>query len=284
MVHHIAINKVQCHYCGTIRDVPRECPNCGSLSLKFFGTGTQRVEDELQYHFPNVKIERVDSDAIMKRGQLTSILNRFKNNEINILVGTQMVSKGLDFSHVTLVGVISAETTLWLPDFRADERTFQLLTQVAGRAGRSSKPGEVIIQTLNKGNFVLEKVLLNDYDGFYKKELKLRMSGEYPPFTRLCLIETKDKEEKNARGAANDLHKYLLKQEKPIKVSPVTQAVIYKLKGFYRYQIIIRSRRSVDVGGKGLRNAVLDSYIDFNRFSRFKSVKVMIDIDPQSVV
>ncbi|NOX18163.1 MAG: primosomal protein N' [Chlorobi bacterium] len=284
MVHHLDANKVQCHYCGTIRDVPRECPNCGSLSLKFFGTGTQRVEDELQYHFPNVKIERVDSDAIMKRGQLTSILNRFKNNETNILVGTQMVSKGLDFSHVTLVGVISAETTLWLPDFRADERTFQLLTQVAGRAGRSAKPGEVIIQTLNKKNFVLEKVLTNDYDGFYQKELKLRMRGEYPPFTRLCLIETKDKEERKARGAANDLHKYLLKQEKPIKVSPVTQAVIYKLKGFYRYQIIVRSRRSVDVGGKGLRSAVLDSYIDFNRFSRFKNVKVLIDIDPQSVV
>ena len=284
MVHHLDANKIQCHYCGTIRDVPRECPNCGSLSLKFFGTGTQRVEDELQYHFPNVKIERVDSDAVIKKGQLTSILNRFKNNETNILVGTQMVSKGLDFSHVTLVGVISAETTLWLPDFRADERTFQLLTQVAGRAGRSSKPGEVIIQTLNKGNFVLEKVLLNDYDGFYQKELKLRMKGEYPPFTRLCLIETKDKDERKARGAAKDIHKYLLKQEKPIKVSPVTQAVIYKLKGFYRYQIIVRSRRSVDLSGKGLRDAVLNSYIDFNRFSRFKNVKIVIDIDPQSVV
>ncbi len=285
MVHHLAINKVQCHYCGTLRDVPRECPNCGSLSLKFFGTGTQRVEDELQYHFPNVKIERVDSDAILKKGQLTSILNRFKNNETNILVGTQMVSKGLDFSHVTLVGVISAETTLWLPDFRADERTFQLLTQVAGRAGRSAKPGEVIIQTLNKGNFVLEKVLLNDYEGFYQKELKLRMGGEYPPFTRLCLIETKDKEEKNARGAANDLHKYLINQkEKPIKISPVTQAVIYKLKGFYRYQIVVRSRRDVDLGGNGLREAVLNSHIDFNRFSRYRNVKVTIDIDPQSVV
>ncbi|MCK5456775.1 MAG: primosomal protein N', partial [Melioribacteraceae bacterium] len=189
MVHHINRNILQCHYCGSTKPVPKACHNCGSLSLKFFGTGTQRVEDELQYYFPDVKIERVDSDSINKKGMLGEILNRFRKGETNILVGTQIVAKGLDFSNVTLVGVISAETTLWLPDFRADERTFQLLTQVSGRAGRSKIEGEVIIQTQNKSHFVLQRVLMNDYEGFYSNEIALREKNNYPPFTRLCLIE-----------------------------------------------------------------------------------------------
>lgn len=139
MIHHINKNILQCHYCNIARQVPKACPLCGSISLKFFGTGTQRVEDELEFYFPKLKIERIDSDAISKRDRLGEILNSFKNGEIDVLVGTQMVAKGLDFSNVTLVGVISAETTLWIPDFRADERTFQLLTQVSGRSGRSEK-------------------------------------------------------------------------------------------------------------------------------------------------
>ncbi len=284
MVHHLNKNILQCHYCGTVKHVPKACPVCGSINLKFFGTGTQRVEDELDYYLPNMKIERVDSDSINKKGKLGEILNSFRKGEINVLVGTQMVSKGLDFSNVTLVGVISAETSLWLPDFRADERTFQLLTQVSGRAGRSDKEGEVVIQTQNSKNFVLQKVIENDYKGFYEKEIDLREKGEYPPFTRIGLIEIKDEKENIARGAINEFAKYLSKYGKGLNISPATEAVIYKIKGMYRFQIVIKSNRKRDPSGKILRNAILNSYIEYNQKSRFKDVRVIFDIDPQSII
>jgi primosomal protein N' (replication factor Y) len=284
MVHHINKNILKCHYCGTIKKVPKACSNCGSIALKFFGTGTQRVEDELEYYFPDLKIERVDSDSISRKGTLGLILNRFRNKEIDMLVGTQIVAKGLDFSHVTLVGVISAETTLWLPDFRADERTFQLLTQVSGRAGRSKVPGEVIIQTQNPKHFVLQKVYENNYKDFYEKELQLRKNGEYPPFTRMCLVESKDEKEVNARGAAEHFHKYLQKYGKSLIITPPAPAIIEKIKNQYRYQILIKSKKQFDVSGKILRKAVLESFIEFNQKSRFRNIRLTIDIDPQSII
>lgn len=284
MVHHLNKNILQCHYCGIVKHVPKACPVCGSIALKFFGTGTQRVEDELDFYFSHAKIERVDSDSINKKGKLGEILNSFRKGEINILVGTQMVSKGLDFSNVTLVGVISAETSLWIPDFRADERTFQLLTQVSGRSGRSEKEGEVIIQTQNARNFILQKVLENDYDGFYQKEIALREQGEYPPFTRIGLIEIKDEKEERARAAIKELSSYLEKHHKGLKITPPTEAIIYKIKGQYRFHILIKSSRKIDPSGKLLRNAVLNSYIEFNQKTKFKDVKVIIDIDPQSII
>lgn len=284
LVFHMNNNTMKCHYCSSVQPVPKACPTCGSLNIKFFGTGTQRVEDELEYHFPNVVMERIDSDSINKRGKLGLILNRFKKGETHILVGTQMVSKGLDFSHVTLVGVISAETTLWLPDFRADERTFQLLTQVAGRAGRSAKPGKVIIQTQNRKHFILQMVLLNNYSGFYEKEIKLRKNGGYPPFTRLCLIEFKDMEEKNAVGAAKDFHSELTRRKSTLQVMPPTAAVIERVKKFYRYQILIKSSRETDPSGKILRSTVEEAQIQFNKRSRFRNIRCIIDIDPQSVL
>lgn len=284
MVHHLNKNILQCHYCGIVKHVPKACPLCGSLDLKFFGTGTQRVEDELEFYFSNAKTERVDSDAINRKGKLGEILNSFRKGEINILVGTQMVSKGLDFSNVTLVGVISAETTLWIPDFRADERTFQLLTQVSGRAGRADKKGEVIIQTQNSKNFVLQKVVENDYKGFYEKEIDLREKGEYPPFTRIGLVEIKDEKEDRARGAINEFANYLKNYSRGLKVSPPTEAVIYKIKGNYRFNVLIKSSKKIDPSGKLLRNALLNSYIEFNQKSKFKDVKVIIDVDPQSIL
>lgn len=284
MVHHINKNILQCHYCNVIQPVPKACPTCGSISLKFFGTGTQRVEDELSYYFPNVNIERIDSDSISKKGSLGEILNRFRNGEIQILVGTQMVAKGLDFGNVTLVGVVSAETSLWIPDFRADERTFQLLTQVAGRAGRSEKVGEVLIQTQNHKHFVLQKVLMNDYEGFYEKEILLREQSGYPPFTRIGLIEAKDEKEENARGAIDDFFNALKKYQNKLTITPPTEAIIYRIKGFYRWQILVKSHRKIDVGGKILREALFESLIEFNQKSRFRDVKISIDVDPQSII
>ena len=284
LVFHINKNILQCHYCGLTKKVVDSCSTCGSLNLKHFGTGTEKVEDEIQFYFPNATISRIDSDSITKKNLLGNILLSFSKGEIDILVGTQMVSKGLDFPRVTLVGVVSAENTLWLPDFRADERTFQLLTQVSGRAGRSKVEGEVIIQTKNDRHFVIQKVLLNDYDGFYKREILDREKHGYPPFTRLALIETKDKSDQKAKGAAIDFRKSLKKYEKHLKISEPTTALIYKLKGFYRYHILLKSSRKSDPAGKLLRRAVLEAYTEFNRVSRYRDVKLFYDIDPQSIM
>ncbi len=284
MVFHINKNTLQCHYCGLIKRVPDACTHCGSLNIKYFGTGTERVEDEVEFYFPNAAVRRIDSDSINKKNALSNILQKFGNGEIDILVGTQMVSKGLDFSRVTLVGVISAETTLWLPDFRADERTFQLLTQVSGRAGRSKVAGEVIIQTQNEKHFTLQRVLLNDYAGFYAKEIFDRERMGYPPFTRLCLIETKDKSEEKARGAAEDFYMQLSRYKKYLKITPAAPAAIARLKGNYRFQILIKSSKEADPGSKILRKAVLDSFSEFNRKSRFRDVRLIYDVDPQSIL
>jgi primosomal protein N' (replication factor Y) len=284
MVFHINKNLLQCHYCGLIKDVPGACTHCGSLGIKYFGTGTERVEDELEYYFRRAKISRVDSDSISRKAVLSKILLSFSKGDIDILVGTQMVSKGLDFSRVTLVGVISAETTLWLPDFRADERTFQLLTQVSGRSGRSKTPGEVIIQTQNEKHFALQMVLKNDYFGFYNKELADRRKLGYPPFTRLALIEAKDQSEKKAKGAIKDYHNQLIRYKKWLKISDPAYAVIARIKGNYRFHILIKSNKEDDPGGGILRKAILDSFVEFNKSSRFKDVNLFYDIDPQSIM
>jgi len=284
MVYHINKNYLQCHYCGLTIDVPKACTHCGSLSIKYFGTGTERVEDELEYYLPGAKIKRIDSDSVSKKNSLSILLRGFGRGDVDILVGTQMVSKGLDFSRVTLVGVISAETSLWMPDFRADERTFQLLTQVAGRSGRSKVEGEVVIQTQNEKNFTLKKVLAGDYRGFYEKEIRDRQQMGYPPFTRLCLIETKDPVEERSRGAIFDYFNELKAYSKYLKITPPSTALIARLKGNYRFQILIKSSREIDPGGGILRKAVLDSFVEFNKKSRFKDVKLFYDVDPQSIM
>lgn len=284
MVFHINRNILQCHYCGFSKRVPNACTKCGSLKIKYFGTGTQRVEDELSYYFPDARIARIDSDSIAQKGSLGILMNSFRKGEIDILVGTQMVSKGLDFPSVTLVGVIAAETTLWLPDFRADERTFQLLTQVSGRAGRSSAEGEVLIQTQNHKNFVLQMVLTHNYNGFYEKEIQLRQAAAYPPFSRLCLIEARDEDESAARGAIGDFYNYLTEKKTTLRITPPSEAIIARLKKNYRFHILIKSDRQLDPGGAVLRNAVSNAFVCFNRQSRYRNVRLIFDIDPQSII
>jgi primosomal protein N' (replication factor Y) len=264
--------------------VPSACTHCGSLNIKYYGTGTERVEDEIEFYFPKAVIKRVDSDSISRKSSLSKTLLEFSRGEIDILVGTQMVSKGLDFSHVTLVGVISAETSLWMPDFRADERTFQLLTQVSGRAGRSNIEGEVIIQTQNPDIFTLQKILQNDYIGFYHSELKTRQLKAYPPFTRICMIETTDPDENKAKGAIDDYYLELIPYNKWLNISPPTTALISKLKGNFRFNILIKSPRDTDFGGAILRKAILNAFVEFNRKSRFRDIKLIYDIDPQSII
>jgi primosomal protein N' (replication factor Y) len=284
MVYHINKNNITCHYCGLTKNMPDHCPFCGSYSLKYFGMGTEKVEDELSYYFPNANIQRIDSDTISRKASLSNILQSFSKGEIDILVGTQIVSKGLDFSRVTLVGVISAENNLWMPDFRADERTFQLLTQVAGRAGRSKSEGEVLIQTLNPHNFVLKKVMEYDYNGFYENQILQREQMGFPPFTRLCLIEARDLREDKAKGAISDFYSYIRAYDKYIIISQPAPALISKLKNYYRFHLLVKSDRSRDKSGSWLRKAIMDSYIKFKRESGFKDIRLVYDIDPQSMM
>jgi primosomal protein N' (replication factor Y) (superfamily II helicase) len=284
MTLHLNQNILHCHYCGLTKKVPNACTTCGSLSIKYFGTGTERVEDELAYYFPDARIARLDSDSIQKKDSLSNILNSFKKGDIDVLIGTQLVAKGMDIPRVTLVGVISAETSLWMPDFRADERTFQLLTQVAGRAGRSQIEGEVVIQTQNENHFVLKMVLENNYQKFYDKEIKDRETVGYPPFTRLCLIETKDLEDEKAKGAIDDFYKEIYAFRKYFKVLPPSTPTIAKLKNNYRYQILLKSERSTDQSGAILRQALLNSFTEFNKKSRYRDVRITFDIDPQNVI
>ncbi len=284
LVHHIDANYISCHYCGFKKPVPAQCTKCGSFSIKYFGMGTERVEDELAYYFPDAVTKRIDSDSLSKIGSFGKVLSEFRDGDIDILVGTQIVAKGLDFPRVTLVCVISAETNLWMPDFRADERTFQLLTQVSGRAGRSSTAGEVLIQTRDDTNRVLQKVIKADYTGFYKSELFLRERHKYPPFSRLCLVEMKDTNEEKVQFAIAGFHNLLLAHKNVITFTPPTSAVLAKINNVYRYQILVKSDKERDKSGEKLR-AILDSCItQFSKNSRYKDVQLILDMDPQVVL
>ncbi len=284
MIHHINKNILECHYCGYTKPVPNECTQCGSHAIKFFGAGTEKVEDELSFYFPTAVMGRIDSDALTKKGYLSSVLNRFRTGEIDILVGTQMVAKGLDFSRVTLVCVVSAETNLWLPDFRADERTFQLLTQVAGRAGRNTVKGEVLIQTQNDSHPILKSVVAYDYDAFYKREIFNRKRLNYPPFTKMCIVESRNKDEKKALNALSDFYRRLLRYKNFLKVSPPSTAIIARLREEYRFIIIVRSLREVDIAGNHLRNAIKTEYGAYQKNSEYRDVRLIFDMDPQSIM
>lgn len=284
LVYHLNDTLLRCHYCGYTKPVPRICNTCGSKHLIHLGAGTQKVEDEIEILFPGAVVKRIDSDTMDKKGLLSSILLGFRNGDVDILVGTQIVAKGLDFARVTLVGVVSAETSLWLPDYRANERTFQLLTQVAGRAGRSSIKGEVIIQTLNPDHIVLRDVVAGDYQAFYNNEIESREGRGYPPYTHLCLAEVKHEHEEKAREGLTEFYLEMLKHKSIVYSTPPTAAVIRKIKNEYRYQMLMRSWRKNDPAGNGLRKAIEESYTRFRETGKHKDIRIVFDINPQSVV
>src|SRR5207253_10260233 len=179
--------QLHCHYCLAVNPLPDKCPHCGKL-LSLFGLGTQRVEEELARKFPELKFARVDSDSMRSGKDYEALLGRFARREIQVMLGTQMIAKGLDYPNVTLVGVISGDTALSLPDFRAAERTFQLITQVAGRAGRGDSPGKVLIQTYHPNHYALRHACAQDYEGFYNEEIRYRQNHSYPPFVALASL------------------------------------------------------------------------------------------------
>ena len=269
LTYHRNEGKLVCHYCGFNARTPKECPFCQSEYLYFIGQGTEQIEDILRKRFPQMRIARIDRDTMSRKGELTKTLLSFDAGEIDMLVGTQMLAKGHDFHNVTLVGVISVDIGLGLPDFRSAERTFQILTQVAGRAGRGNLPGRVLIQTYYPEHYALRHAVRQDYEGFYNEEIRFRQRLNYPPFVVLASILVKAKDEETAARNAGIIKAGLdaANPDKQCHVIGVAPASISRLKGEYRMQILVKSasRRSLretlerglhigEVNGADMRN------------------------------
>ena len=244
LTYHRQDGKLVCHYCGFTASTPKDCPFCDSEFLYFIGQGTEQIEDILIKRFPALKIARIDRDTMSKRGQMAKTLHAFDSGEIDMLVGTQMLAKGHDFHNVTLVGVISVDIGLGLPDFRSAERTFQILTQVAGRAGRGSLPGRVMIQTYYPEHYALRHASGQDYQGFYKEEIRFRSQLSYPPFVALASILVKHQDQESATRNANVVRNSLdaaNSSDKACRILGPAPASIARLKNEYRMQILVKS-------------------------------------------
>ncbi len=280
LTYHREGNKLMCHYCNYQKPAPEVCPNCGGVNIRYSGVGTQRVEDELNYFFPKARTVRMDMDTTSKKGSHDQIFRDFSRGLYDILLGTQMVAKGLDFPRVTLVGVISADTTLLIPDYRASERTFQLLTQVAGRAGRKDKQGKVIIQTYAPKNHSILFAQKHDYLRFYASEINQRKELLYPPFGKLIEVGFRGPNEKSVSGYANRFVLLLNVRSDFYQVLGPSPAPLSKIQGNYRYHIILKNDRKKDPAGKKLRSEVKAAFQNFKKRYRPKDVKITIDVDP----
>ena len=280
MTYHRFENKLKCHYCGYEENIVTTCPNCHSDKIRYFGTGTQKIEEEVHKIFPKATTIRMDVDTVTKKNSHEDILEKFKNENIDILIGTQMIVKGHHFPNVTLVGVIAADTSLNIDDYRANERTFQILTQVAGRAGRENLQGKVIIQTYNPENFSIELAQKQDYEGFYNTEIALRKQLKYPPFCDIIVISFTGTNEKELISTSDYVYKVLeskLDKQKYNVYRPVPSP-IDKIQNKIRWRMIIKGKMTAttyqDIG------EVLAKVYSKN----IKNTKVWADINPNTMV
>ncbi|MGT2930153.1 primosomal protein N' [Streptococcus dentasini] len=276
---HMDTKTMNCHYCGFQKGIPHTCPNCSSSSIRYYGTGTQKAFDELQEILPEARIIRMDVDTTRKKGAHEKILESFGRGEADILLGTQMIAKGLDFPNVTLVGVLNADTSLNLPDFRSAERTFQLLTQVAGRAGRAEKAGEVLIQTYNPNNYAIQLAQQQDYEAFYTYEMAVRRQLAYPPYYYTVGLTLSHKNEERVIQKSFEVVNLLKKQlSNKIKILGPTPKPIARTHNLYHYQIIIKYRFEDRL------ETVLNQILDLTQEKDNKDLRLIIDHEPQSFV
>lgn len=275
---HMDTKTMNCHYCGFTKAIPRTCPNCNSRSIAYYGTGTQKAYDELQEVFPQARILRMDVDTTRKKGAHEKILKAFGNGEADILLGTQMIAKGLDFPNVTLVGVLNADTSLNLPDFRSSERTFQLLTQVAGRAGRGDKSGEVVIQTYNPDHYAIQLAKKQDYETFYRYEMSVRKQISYPPYYYTVGITLSLADELELTRKAYQVLAMLKEALSPeAKLLGPTPKPIARTHNLYHYHIIIKYRFEDNL------ETVLNRILDWTQEKDNKKLRVQIDNEPQNI-
>jgi len=249
MTFHRAAECLACHLCGHSTVPPSRCPECGDAGIRHSGIGTQRVEEAIRQAFPSARVARMDADTMTRRGSYEEVLGRFRARQIDILVGTQMIAKGLDFPNVTLVGIINADIGLHSPDFRAGERTFQLLTQVAGRAGRGETEGEVIVQTFSPGSPALQHARHHDFAGFYDQEIVFREAFRHPPFSRMLLVRVRSVSQDKASAAATRVSSVLKKlAPSSVEVSEAAPAPLEKSHGQYRYHVTMKSSSGARLG------------------------------------
>ncbi|MBM6859035.1 primosomal protein N', partial [Clostridium saudiense] len=270
-----------CHYCGKTKREPNKCPKCESKYVKFFGAGTQRVEDEIKKYFKGAKVIRMDVDTTRAKDSHEKLYNAFKKGEGDILIGTQMISKGLDFPNVTLVGILAADMSINIPDYRSAERTFQLITQVAGRAGRGAKEGKVVIQTYIPEHYSLQYAKDYDYEGFYEKEFTVRALMGYPPFGKILLINGTSKDENKLKVFMNNIANsisVLLKDYNEIDLLGPIACMIPKIKENFRWQIVIKGEFDLKFAKK-IQELLYD-----NNKSNYNEIRISIDINPNSLI
>ena len=277
MVYHKKINKLKCHYCGHASSPPARCPSCGSTAIKMKGFGTEKVEEEIPLYFPDARVARMDLDTTRSRQAYKEILAAFENHKIDVLVGTQMVSKGLDFNNVSLVGILNADNMLSFPDFRAYERAYQLMAQVSGRAGRNHKRGKVIIQAYNPLHSVIRQVIDNDYEGMYESQIVERRNFHYPPFIRLLQLTVLHREsEKLNQGAA--VLAAMLRKVFPKKVLGPEYPLVARIRNMYMKNILVKLDRNQQL--PEARKTLLETVENFRESPEGKPVRVNINVDP----
>jgi primosomal protein N' (replication factor Y) (superfamily II helicase) len=278
LTYHRRDRRLLCHYCGYAEKIPSVCPKCGSEHVQFMGSGSERVEDELHGEFPEAKIARLDRDTVAGKRQFEDILQNFRERNFDILVGTQMIAKGHDIPNVTLVGVVSADVGIGMPDFRAAERTFQILTQVAGRAGRGHLPGVVYMQTINPEHYAIRFAAQQDYAGFFEKELQFRRFMKYPPFAAMANILIRGAKQEDALRMSTELGHHITPAPENMRIMGPAEAPVQRLKAEYRYQLLIKSGSRKDL------NALLRKAQDFARAQKWSATALVIDVDPLTLL
>lgn len=278
LTYHKFSHQLKCHYCGYFENAQSKCKSCGAIDLDIVGSGTQKIEDELAELFPVARIGRLDYDATKTKNGHAEIISKFENREIDILVGTQMVSKGLDFDHVTLVGVINADQLIFHPGFRSFERAFQLITQVAGRAGRRSKKGRVVIQTADPAHPVIQNVIHNNFKAMYERELTTRRQFLYPPFARVIEVQLRHKEVQRVEKAALFLANQLRKIEQGKILGPATP-YISRINNLYIRDVLLKSTtQTKDL--TGMKNALQHIIDQMKALPELKGVMIHVNVDP----
>lgn len=279
LTYHQYRNALVCHYCGYKESMPEQCPTCTSKRIKTVGYGTEKLEEELKLHFPDVRVQRMDLDTTRSKSSYENIIDQFEKGETNILVGTQMVTKGLDFDKVSLVGIFNADRMLHFPDFRSYERAFQLITQVSGRAGRRDKQGEVVIQTSQPEHPVLNFIVQHDYLNFYQAELNERQQHAYPPFTRLIEITLKHIDKKICKTASTLLAERISETLANVRVLGPGEPMITKIRNQYLMNILIKVARG-NQSLPSIKYTLLKEIDKLQKEKDFRAVRVVVDVDP----